>query len=144
MGADEGGGYRAPQLRPSKVEALKAATSGPMGTVLAIVMALLAAWQTYQGSQQTAKSSYETLRAAVEKNERQIAICMQQQINAQAWAEDLAARNERKAITVDKAVARVRPKAAPAAPPFSEEIPKPPEAPELPAPSSLPAFEALP
>ena len=134
-----------PSFRPSKIDALKAAAAGPYGPMIAMVMALLAAFQAYQtnqSSQSTARTSYETLRVAVEKNAAEIAICRQEIINSQGWTEDLAARIERKQVTVDKAVAKVRPKTI--VPPFTEEIPKPPEAAKLPEPTVLPKFEALP
>jgi hypothetical protein len=134
--------------RPSKIDALKHAAAGPGGPITAIaaaIVAIVTAVQTYQESRDTARVSYDTLRLAVEKNAAEIAACRQDQVNSQAWMEDMAVRFEKKTEVTDKAVARkVTRSAAPPVPtPVLEPPPKPPVAVVLPERAPLPTFEAL-
>ena len=135
-------------VRPSKIDALKSAVSGTPGTLTAILVAItgiVGVVQTYQSTQSTLRSSYETLKVAVEKNATEIAVCRQEQLNSQAWIEDNFVRFEKKQDTTDKLVNRkvTRTAAPPPPPPITEPAPKPPVAAVLPERTALPAFEAL-
>jgi len=135
-------------VRTSKIDQLKATVAGPSGTILAIITALgglIGVVQTYQESRDTARVSYETLARAVEKNASEIAACRQDQLNSQAWMEDMAVRFERKQETTEKALTRkvTRAAAPPVPAPVLEPPPKPPVAVVLPERAPLPTFEAL-
>lgn len=132
-------------LRPSKIDQLKAA-AGPWGAIVAIIGALAVPLATYQNTRDTAHVSYETLREAVEKNASDIAACRQDQVNSQAWMEDVSRRLERKQEITEQTIASkvTKPKAPRPPPPVLEPAPKPPVAVMLPerAPP-LPSFESL-
>jgi hypothetical protein len=131
--------------RPSKIDQLKA-VAGPWGAIVAIVSALAVPLATYQNTRDTAHASYETLRVAVEKNATEIAACRQDQLNSQAWMEDIAVRLERKQQVAEQTIAGKvsKPKAPKPPPPVLEPAPKPPVAAALPQPSApLPSFESL-
>lgn len=124
------------QVRPSKIDQLKTAASGPVGTlagtVLAIMVGLLSALQTYQASADTARASYNTLKEATEKNAAQIEVCRKGQIELQVWVQELSDRLERRQKEMSKKVK-----------PAVEPIPKPPVAVVVPESTPLPAFDTL-
>lgn len=135
-------------LRPSKIDSLKSAVGGPSGTIIAIITALsglVAVIQTYQESQQTARVSYDTLKAASEKNAAQIEICRKGQLDLQTWMEELTERFERRQVTTEKAITRkvTRAAAAPIAPLPIEPTLKPPVVPAVPELTPLPTFDKL-
>ena len=107
---------------------------------------LLTAWQTYQESQQTARTSYETLREASKTNTAQIEACRQGQLELRTWVEELASRFEQRQVTTEKAVARkvTSSRAAPLpTPPVLAPAPKAPPVPVVPEPPALPTFDKL-
>jgi hypothetical protein len=139
---------REPSPRPSKIDALKTAASGPAATMVAIVTALsglVAAVTTWQQGQDTARVAYETLRVASERNAVQIEACRQSQLEQTSWIEELSGRLERRQVSTEKAIKTkvTRPAAAPVPAPVLEPAPKAPPPPVAVAPSALPSFEAL-
>jgi hypothetical protein len=134
--------------RPSKVDALRTAASGPAATVVALVTALsglTAAITAWSDSQATARLAYETLRLASERQAIQIEACRQSQLQQTSWIEELSGRLERRQVTTEKAIKTkvTRPAAAPV-PPIAVEpappAPVPPIALEL---AALPPFDGL-
>lgn len=134
-----------PPERPSKIDALKAAAAPGAPVVLAIITALGAAFTTWSQTQDTARLSYETLRAASERNGVQIEACRQSQLELTTWVEELSGRLERRQVVTEKAVARkVTRAAAPPVPlPVLEPAPPAPPPPAPIAPSALPSFDGL-
>lgn len=139
--------YQNPIITPrvSKIDQLKATATGPWGLAVTIIGALAVPLATYQNTRDTAHVSYETLRIAVEKNAADVAACRQDQVNSQAWMEDIALRLERKAVVTEQTVASkvTKPKAPKPPAPVLEPAPKPPVAVVLPERAPLPTFEAL-
>jgi hypothetical protein len=138
----------APSQRPSKVDALKGAASGPAATVTALLAALsglVTAVTMWSNSQATARVAYETLRVATERNGVQIEACLQSQLKQTTWIEELSERLERRQATTEKAIKTkvTRPAAAPVPTPVVEPAPKAPPLPAPLAPSTLPPFDAL-
>ncbi len=134
--------------RPSKIDSLKRAASGPSASAIAFFTALsglIAAYQSYQESSATARLSYETLKKASDTNTARIDACQQGQTEMRAWVEELSNRLERRQATTERAITRKVTKAAapPSAAPAVEPAPKAPPAPSAPAPASLPSFERL-
>jgi len=125
------------QVRTSKIDQLKSAASGPAGTlagtVLAIMVGLVSALQTYQASSETARVSYNTLKEASEKNAAQIEVCNKRQVELQTWVQELSERLERRQKEITKKVK----------PTVIEPVPKPPVAITVPESAPLPAFDAL-
>jgi hypothetical protein len=135
-------------LRPSKIDALKTAASGPAATVVALITAFsgfIAAVTTWQQSQDTARTAYETLRDASERNAVQIEACRQSQLEQTSWIEELSGRLERRQVTTEKAIKTkvTRPAAVPVPAPIVEPAPPPPAPPVALAPATLPPFERL-
>jgi hypothetical protein len=138
-----------PPTRPSVGDQLKTVAASPLTPVIALVTALTgmigAGWQAYEGTQTTARVSYEALKAASEANTQAIEAIRQSQLETRTWVEELAAAAARRQATTEKAVARKVTKAsAPpvvAAPP--EVVPKAPPAPPPPVPTRLLPFDAL-
>jgi hypothetical protein len=134
--------------RPSRIDALKLAVGGNPAVVSAIVLALgaittaLATWST---SQDTARLSYEALRAASERHGIQIEACRQSLLQQTSWIEELSGRLERRQVTTEKAIkAKVtRPAAAPVPAPVVEPAPPAPAPPAPLEPSALPPFDGL-
>jgi uncharacterized protein HemX len=143
--------YSAPPeqpTRPSKVDSLKTAASGPAATLVAFVTAisgLIAAFTTWQQSQDTARAAYETLRVATERNAVQIEACRRSQLEQTTWIEELSGRLERRQASAEKAITRkvTKPTAAPAPAPVVEPAPKAPPPPAPVEPAALPSFDVL-
>jgi hypothetical protein len=116
--------------------------------VVALVTALsglVAAFTTYQESQQTARVAYETLRVASERNAVGLEACRQSQLEQTSWIQDLSGRLERRQVTTEKAIkTKVTKPTAPPAPPIAvEPAPPAPPAPAPLEPSALPPFDGL-
>jgi uncharacterized protein HemX len=139
---------RAP--RPSVVEALKAAATsraGPWaGVAVAIVGAVLAQWQSNQASDDTARVSYEALKAASEANTTAIEAIRQSQLELRTWVKELADAAARRQAASERIIGSKQNKPSarpvPAVPP--EPVPPAPPAPKPPAPVRLLPFDALP
>lgn len=135
--------------RPSRIDALKTAASGPTTTVVALVTALsglAAAITTWSESQATARVAYETLRLASERQAIQIEACRQSQLEQTSWIEELSGRLERRQVNTEKAITRKVTRAT--APPAAalvplEPAPKAPPPPIALEPAALPPFEGL-
>lgn len=137
-----------PAPRPSKIDALKLAASSPAAVMVAVVTALGAittAITTWQQNQDTARLSYETLRAASERHGVQIEACRQSLLEQTAWIGELSGRLERRQVTTEKAIkAKVtRPAAAPVPTPVVEPTPPAPAPPEPLEAAALPPFDGL-
>jgi hypothetical protein len=135
-------------LRPSKIDALKSVASGPVATGIAFVTALsglVAGLATLAETQATARLSYETLRAASERNAVQIEACRQSQLEQTSWIEELSGRLERRQATTEKVIKTkvTRPAATPVPALAVEPAPKAPPLPAPVAPSALPTFDGL-
>ena len=136
-------------MRPSVGDQLKLAAASPLTPVIALVTALTgmigAGWQAYEGTQTTARVSYEALKKASEANTQAIEAIRQSQLETRTWVEELSAAAARRQASTEKAITRkvTKPTAAPvvAAPP--EVVPKAPPAPSVPAPTRLLPFDAL-
>ena len=138
-----------PTTRPSVGDQLKTAAAGPYAPIIAVITALTgmigAGWQAYEGTQTTARISYEALKAASEANTQAIEAIRQSQLETRTWVEELSAAAARRQATTEKAVARKVTKAS--APPIAaappEAVPKAPPAPPPPVPTRLLPFDAL-
>jgi hypothetical protein len=135
--------------RPSVGAALKTAATSPAGpwagVAGAIVLAVLAHWQSSQANTDTARASYEALRAASEANTAAIAAIQKSQVETQKWVEELAAAAARRQATTEKAIkGKVnKPSTPPIAAPPVEPTPPAPPPPPPPAPVRLLPFDAL-
>jgi len=98
------------------------------------VLAVLAAVQSHDASEQTTRAAYDALKVASETNSTAIEACRKSQIDLRVWVEELSARIERRAASVP------RPRAAP---PVVEPAPPAPAAPVAQQPAQLPAFDKL-
>jgi hypothetical protein len=135
-------------LRPSKVDALKSAASNPAAVIVAILTALSAittALKTSSDNEATARVSYETLRAAVERNAAQNETCRQSTLELTSWVKELSDRLERRQVTTEKVIKTkvTRAAAAPVPAPVVEPAPPAPALPAPSAPSALPTFDGL-
>lgn len=143
--------YSAPPAqpeRPSKIDSLKTAASGPAATLVALVTALsglVAAFTTWSQSQETARTAYETLRVATERNAVQIEACRRSQLEQTTWIEELSGRLERRQASAEKAITRKVTKATAAPVPAAvvEPAPKAPPPPAPVEPAALPSFDGL-
>jgi hypothetical protein len=124
---------------------LKTAAAGPYAPIIAVITALTGmlatGWQLYQGTQTTARVSYESLRSASEANTQAIEAVRLSQIEQAAWIQKLSDRLEVRQVASEKAIRK--PKAAPLAPPKVEPAPPAPPPPEAPVPTRLLPFDAL-
>lgn len=114
-------------MRPSRLPpAVASAVGGLPGTLVAFMTALagvVGAYQSYQGSQDTQRATYDTLRLQSEQQALQIAALQQGQLELRHWMEAIVYRLERSSVSM------------PAAPePLS--LPSP-------LPTQLPPFESL-
>jgi hypothetical protein len=134
--------------RPSKIDALKTAASGPTATVVALVTALsglTAAITTWSDNQRTARLSYETLRAASEQHSAQIEACRQGLLQQTSWIQEVSGVLERRQATTEKVIKTkvTRPAAVPVPAPVVEPAPPAPAPPAVLEPSALPPFDRL-
>jgi len=132
-------------LRPSRIDALKSAASGPTATVAALVTALtglIAAAQSWTESQATARAAYETLRIASDRNTVQIEACRESQLQQTRWIEELSARIERRQASTEKAIKQSKPPAS-IPKPVIDPAPKPPAPPAPVETPVLPPFDGL-
>jgi hypothetical protein len=131
--------------RPSVADALKSVVTsraGPWaGAAAAIVMALVGQWQASQASDDTARVSYDALKAASEANTAAIEAVRLSQIEQAAWIQKLSDRLELRQVASEKAIRK--PKAAPLAPPKVEPAPPAPPPPVAPVPTRLLPFDSL-
>jgi hypothetical protein len=109
------------------------------------VVAVLTQWQGRQATDDTARVSYEALKAASEANTAAIATIQKSQVETQKWVEELAAAAARRQATTEKAIkGKVNKPSAPliaAAPP--EPAPPAPPPPAPPVPVRLKPFDDL-
>lgn len=108
-------------------------------------MAVVGHIQSNAASDDTARVSYEALRAASEVNTAAIAALQKSQVETQKWVEQLAAAAARRQATTEKAIkGKVNKASAPPVPaPPVEPTPPAPPAPTPPAPVRLLPFDAL-
>lgn len=124
--------------------------AGVPGTLLAIATALgglVTQYASYRDSEAVSRASYETLKAAVERNTEALAVQANAQAELRLWVQDLSERLERRQVNTENALARkVTRRSAPAAPivvPPSEPVPPAPPPPPAPSPATLPPFDRL-
>jgi len=136
--------------RPSKIDALKSVATGPAGPwagiAAAVVLAVLTQWQSRQSSDDTARSSYEALKAASEANTAAIAALQKSQLETQQWVKELAAAAARRQAASERVIGSkvTKPSAKPVPTPPVEPVPPAPPAPPPPVPTRLVPFDALP
>jgi hypothetical protein len=109
-------------------------------------MTLLGQWQSNQKSDDTARVSYEALKAASEANTAAIAALQKSQLETQQWVKELAAAAARRQATTEKAIGSkvTKPSVRPVVTPPVEPVPPAPPAPPPPVPTRLVPFDALP
>jgi hypothetical protein len=138
-----------PSPKPSVSDSLRAVATGPAGPwagiAAAIVVAVLTQWQGRQSSDDTARVSYEALKAASEANTAAIAAIQKSQLETQQWVKELAAAAARRQAKTEQAIGskQNKPSARPVLPAPLEPAPPAPPAPPPPVPTRLVPFDAL-
>jgi hypothetical protein len=129
-----------------QLKAAAASIKGPWaGVAAAIVVAALTQWQSRQATDDTARVSYEALKAASEANTAAIAAIQKSQLETQQWVKELAAAAARRQEASEKIMGskQNKPSAKPVPPPKVEPVPPAPPAPPPPVPTRLLPFDAL-
>lgn len=132
-----------PSPRPSVGDALKTAVTGRAGPwagiAVAIVMAVAGHLQSNASSDDTARVSYESLRAASEANTAAIEALRKGLAEQAVWIQKVSDRLDLRQQASEKASRK--PKPVPLPPPPAPPPPPPP--PEAPVPTRLLPFDAL-